>query len=188
MEDHEPGMRAGMRGEKRRQTFAQIGIHEPVGPAFADAHQISESDRGIIEGQSQRRAVEIAAGKDVTALSENKRVIGRGGGFYFQELFAMLKRASNRAVDLRHAPQAVGILDPRIIIEVRFANLALAQKMTEMVGYSLLAGVWAGLLDAGIKSGWCSFQRLETHRAGDVRDLGQPYRTKQGEAANGMHP
>ena len=69
----------------------------------------------VIERKGERRAVKVAAGKDVAVVGKNERVIGRRAGFDCQNLLAMPERAADRAVNLRHAAQTIGILDSRIV-------------------------------------------------------------------------
>ena len=101
--------------------------------------------------------MEISAGKDIALLRENQRVVGRRGRFDFQDLFAMLERAADRAMDLGHASQTVGVLHPRIVHEMRLPDLAFTEQMTQVFGDGFLAGMRPGFLDAGIKSRRRSF-------------------------------
>ncbi len=60
-----------MRGEKRGQSFAQVGVDETLGAAFADVAEVDEGDGGAVELKSERRAVEIAAGKNIAVVDKN---------------------------------------------------------------------------------------------------------------------
>ena len=128
MRDHETGLHAGILRKERRQSFAQIRIRQAIDPAFADAHQIGHGDRRIIKRKGERRAVKISARKDIAVIGKNERVIGRGAGLDRENLFAMIERAADRAMHLRHATQTVGVLDSRIVLRVRRADFAFTQE------------------------------------------------------------
>src|SRR5438270_13549319 len=117
-----------MARQKRGQTFALIGIHQSINSPLADAHEIGERNRGVIERKPERRTVKISTGDDVAAVSKYEWIIGRRGGFDRQNPFAMSENVADRAVHLRHATHAVGVLDPRIIFAMRFSNLAFLQE------------------------------------------------------------
>src|SRR5438128_10602310 len=74
MQDHESGMSPGVGGEEWRESFARVGIHEPIGPTFANTHEIGHSYRPVIEGKSERRPGKIAAGKNVGGTSKSQGV------------------------------------------------------------------------------------------------------------------
>ena len=88
---------------------------------------------------------------------------------------------------LRHAAQTVGILHPRIVLRVRRADLAFAQKRAEMAGDRLLPGMRAGVVNARVESDRGSLQRFEGHRAGDIGDARETFRPEEGETADGVH-
>jgi len=58
----------------------------------------------------------------------------------------MIERAAHRAVDLRHASQAVGVLHAWIVREMRLANLAVAQQMSQRLGGRLRVAIAAALV------------------------------------------
>ena len=76
--------------------------------------------------------MKISAGKDIAVLGENERIIGRRAGFDRENLFAMSERAANRAVNLRHAAQTVGILHSRIVLRDATRGSRFPQKRQEM--------------------------------------------------------
>src|SRR5438270_8443518 len=100
MRNHKPRFYAGMARQKRRQTFALIGIHQSINSPLTDAHQIGERNRGIIETERERRAMKISTGDDVVAVSKHEWIIGRRCGFDRQNLFAMSENVADRAVHL----------------------------------------------------------------------------------------
>ena len=61
LRDHVTRSRAGMRGEKRRQAFVEIGIDQTLGAALADAGEIRKDDRRIVQRERHGRAVKVAA-------------------------------------------------------------------------------------------------------------------------------
>src|SRR5207302_10204932 len=125
MRDHETRFYACVARQKCRQPFALIRIHQSIDAALADAHEIGERNRGVIETERERRAMKISTGDDVAAVGKHEWIIGRRGGLDRQNLFAMSDNIALRAVHLWHATHTVGVLDARIIFAMRFSNLAL---------------------------------------------------------------
>jgi alpha-tubulin suppressor-like RCC1 family protein len=107
-------------------AFAGIRIDQAIDAPLRNAHQIGDGDRRVIQRQRQRSAVEISAGNHLALLRKDERVVGCGSGFYREHFFTMRHSSANGAVDLRHATKAVGILHPRIVLEMRHANFAVA--------------------------------------------------------------
>ena len=81
----------------------------------------------------------------------------------------MLECATRRAVDLRHAAQAVGILHPRIVMPVRLANLALSKQFAQMPRRRYLPGMGPRLVNPRVKRSRCPHQSLKRHGAGQVK-------------------
>ena len=96
----------------------------------------------------------------------------------FQNTFAMIECAAHRAVDLGHAAEAIRVLHPRIIREMRLADFAVPQELAQMLGDRNLSWMRARPLDARIESGRRSLQGLEAHGSGDVRHARQAPRAK----------
>ena len=131
--------------------------------------------------------MKIPAGKNVAAVGEDERVVRRRSRFDFQNIFAMVERAAHCAVNLRHAAEAVGVLDAWIVREMRFPDLAVAQKMKEVLSDRLLAAMRARLMDAGVKCGRRALERFQSHRPCYVRDARESVRSEKCEPANSVH-
>src|ERR1043166_8941923 len=99
----------------------------------------------------------------------------------------MIERAADRAVNLRHATQTVGVLDSRIVRQMRLPDLAVTQKMAKTLGYGALTRMRSGGVDSRIESGRRSLERFQRHRASDVGHASEPLRPKQRKAADCMH-
>ena len=56
-----------MGGEEGGESLVEVGIDQAVDAAFGDGAEGGEGDGGGIEGERERRAVEVAAGDDVAA-------------------------------------------------------------------------------------------------------------------------
>ena len=67
--------------------------------------------------------MKISARDDVAAIGKHEGIIGRRSGFDRQNLFAMGENIAHGTVHLWHATDAVGVLDARIVLPVRFSNL-----------------------------------------------------------------
>src|SRR5438128_10408298 len=86
----------------------------------------------------------------------------------------MRKGAADRPMHLRHATETVSVLDARIVLEMRLSNFAPFQERQKMFGDRFLAGVRPGVLQTQIEGGRSAFERLEAHRAGNIRHATEP--------------
>ena len=182
--DHEARGDAGSFGEEGRETFVDVGVDEAVDAALGDGHEGGESDGGGIEGERERRAVEIAAGEDV-ALREDEGIVGGGAGFNFKGGEGMGERVADGAVDLGHAAEAIGVLQPRVVVAVGLANLAVGEQVAEMLGGGDLAGVGTSGMDAGIEWRGRAAESFEGHGAGEVGEFGDAESANESESADG---
>ena len=96
----------------------------------------------------------------------------------------MCQRAAHRPVHLGHATQAVCVLDPGVIGEMRLTDLAVFHQRQEMFGHGYLARMRPGVLQTGIECGWRAFERFETHRAGYIGHARETLRTQERQPAN----
>src|SRR4029077_6567907 len=139
---HEPGIQAGPRSQKWRQTLTQGWVYQSLQPALGDAGQHAEGNAEEIQSEGQRLAVKIAAGYDVcfqaggTALrwaddgvrpevswdgfQEYQRIVYGRVDFNFHDFATVSERVANRAVDLRHAAQRVRVLHA-VAVDMRLA-------------------------------------------------------------------
>src|SRR5947199_4551694 len=99
----------------------------------------------------------------------------------------MIQGAANRAVHLRHATQTVSVLDPRIVLRVRRADLAVTQERQEMSSDGLLSRMRTGAMDTRIKRDRSSFERFERHCPGDIGYPRKALRPEEREASDGVH-
>jgi hypothetical protein len=86
----------------------------------------------------------------------------------------MRERVAHRAVYLRHAAQGIGILHARIVLQMRSANLALAQKLSEGDGHLLLPAMRACGVKALVEGGGRPAQGFQRHRARDICGADEP--------------
>src|SRR5438105_13006372 len=99
----------------------------------------------------------------------------------------MREGAADRAMHLRHATETVSVLDARIVLEMRLSNFAPFQERQKMFGDRFLAGVRPGVLQPQIDGGRSAFERLEAHRAGNIRQATEPRAAKRGQPTNRVH-
>ena len=187
LRDHVARGEAGLGREERRQAFVDVGIDEPVDAALADAGKIGERDGGIVKRIGKRRPMEVAAGKHLAAGRKDERVIGCGAGFGFHDRGDVVEHVADRAMHLRHAAQAVGILNPRVVGAVRFANLAALEQCREMPGRGYLAAMRPRILNAGVEGHGSATQRLQRHCSGNIRQPDKRLRIVERQRSNGRH-
>ena len=90
-------------------------------------------------------------------------------------------------MNLRHATQAVRILDPRIMLAMRFANFTFRQQRTQMSRDLYLAGMRTGSVNSFIERGWCSLQCFQRHGAGKICQSSNAFCPQQGQASYSRH-
>ena len=95
----------------------------------------------------------------------------------------MGKSSADGAVDLRHAAQAIGVLDAGIdrVGAMRLANLASFKDSGQIGGRGDLASVRARLVNAPVEGYRGAHQRFERHSSSQVGDLCQAGRVDYGE-------
>ena len=81
LRDHHSRLEPWSTCKKGRQSITQIRVDHAFNAALADAHQVRQCDRGIVESESEGRAMKIPAGNHITALGEDERIVGRAGAF-----------------------------------------------------------------------------------------------------------
>jgi len=83
-----------VRCEETRQP-AQIGIHQVLDAALADACQIGDRGREQIRRQGNRLAMKVAAGNHFARVGEHQRIIRGGVHLAFRDLDCMIERPRN---------------------------------------------------------------------------------------------
>ena len=73
--------------------------------------------------------MEISTGDDVIGIRENQWIVGRGSALDFHDLSNVPQRAEHRPMHLRHTPQAVGVLNARIVEQMGIANLTFGEEV-----------------------------------------------------------
>src|SRR5438105_14426962 len=99
----------------------------------------------------------------------------------------MREGAADRAMHLRHATGSVSGLDARSGRERRLSNVAPCEERQKMFGDRLLTRVRPGVLQPQIEGGRSALERLETHRAGNIRHATEPLGAKNGEPTDCVH-
>ena len=128
-----------------------------------------ERDARVVEGERERRAVEVPAGDDLARVCEDERVVRGRPRLHLDGGARGHERVARRAVNLRHAAQRVGVLHARVAFEVRGAYLAVAQKLAQVRGHFHLSAVRARAVYALVEGGGRALQGFQRHRARNVR-------------------
>ncbi len=184
--DHQSRVDPGRIGQEGRQS-RQAGVHQARGAALGDRGQLGDRHGGVVEGERQRLAVEVAARHDRTRR-EDERVVGGGVDLDPQDALELRQRVARRAMDLRHAAQAVRVLEPMIEVgAVRLPDLAVAQELAKVACRRDLPGVWPRGDQRLLERGAGSEHRLEAHGADDVGGQRQAQRIVMGQAADATH-
>src|SRR5205085_11063925 len=134
LRDHVARLDARASGEEGRQPLVLVGVDEAVNAAFDDVAEVHERDARVVEGERERRAVEVAARYDLARVGEDERVVRGRSGLHFDGGARVRQRVAACPVNLRHAAQRVRVLHARVAFEVRGAYLAVAQKLSQVRG------------------------------------------------------
>src|SRR5260370_5314988 len=103
-----------------------MGINKAVYTSLGDAHEIGQSDSSIVKREGQRCAMKVPARENLTSIGEHQWIIGGASRFDLDGFSRVCERSTHRAVYLRHATQAIGVLHARIVFQMRPPDLALA--------------------------------------------------------------
>lgn len=184
LEHHQAGFEAGVLGEEGGETFVEGGIDEAVDAAFADAGEGAEGEGGVVEGEGEGLAVEVAAGEGVVVKDEG--VVGGGIEFDIDDAAGFGEGIGGGAVDLGGAAEGVGVLDAAAGL-VGGADLGAFEPLAEAGGGGDLAGVGAGAVDAIVEGGGGTAEGVEGEGAGGVGGFEEVFGIEEGETAGGEH-
>src|ERR1051325_3183420 len=121
-----------MTSEKCGQSFIQIWIHEPISSPFTNAHEVGQRDGGIVQGERKRGAMKITSREDISGVGEDERIVRCRAGLGLKNSLTMSTRPANRTVNLRHAAQAICILNTRITGQMRPSDFTVTHQFGEM--------------------------------------------------------
>src|ERR1051326_2261448 len=128
LRDHEARIEAWMVRKKRRQVPI-LRIQQTFDPPFRNVGQYGERHRHEVESKSQRLAVEIAAGENVTGIlaGEYEGIVRGAVQLDCHDAPYVLHAFAYCTVDLRYASEAIRILNPAAI-DVRLTNFTFTQE------------------------------------------------------------
>src|SRR5690349_18035689 len=104
-------------------------VQEPINSPFANAHQIGERNCRVIEHHPEGRSMEISAAQYISAFAEYERIVCCRTRFDLNHGASVLKCISHGSVHLWHTAQAVGVLNARIIREMRKPDFAISEQI-----------------------------------------------------------
>src|ERR1044072_5045350 len=99
----------------------------------------------------------------------------------------MIQSGADRAMNLRHATQTVSILHAWIVFEMRLSNLAISQQLSQMRRDFDLSRMRSSRMNTLVESYGRTFQRFERHRAGNVGQTDESFRSMQRKRADCSH-
>ena len=147
---HVAGAKPRIAGQERRQALRKVGIHQPLHPPLGDGLQGRQRHGQDVERLRHRLAMEVAARDDVAVL-EDQRIVGRSVELHLHRLLGEADRVGHGAEHLRRAAEAVGVLDPGIVLPVRLPDLAVLEQRPHERGGADLAGMGAGRVDSRVQ-------------------------------------
>ena len=165
---HEPGVEARILDEKGRQR-GEGGIGELLDAAFADGAEFSQAHREQVGADGHRLSVKITPGKDLAILGKDERVVGHRVHLHLDPGHDAVEDIAHRTVHLWRATYAVGVLNPDVVVAVRFPDLGALHERPQVPGAALLAGVGTQGVDARVESRVGTPQGVGGHRADQVR-------------------
>ncbi len=191
LRDHESGVDSRLRRQESREHAGQRIGHLFDAPLGNSAER-GDRDCDLVRSHRQRLTVKISAADDVAAAvaDEYERIVGGAVQFYGCHLARLRQRIAHRAVHLRRAAQAVGILHARIFFRgtMRFANLAAFVQAREVARRHRGAGVRTCVHDARVECAGTSAQRVERQCRGNIRGVHQQVGIAESEAQQRQHP
>ena len=131
LRDHEAGVDAWLRGEKRRQSLGAVRIKQAIDPAFGDSANLRGGDGQEIRRKRKGLAVEVARRLDVAVLHHD-RVVDCGSELHSRHAPGEVQRVARRARDLRAAADGVGILHRMMRVAMRGDDARSAQHQHQI--------------------------------------------------------
>ena len=186
LRDHVAGVDAAAGRQERRQPLVGERIHQPVDAPLADAAELGQAHGQRVERQPQHLAVEVAAAQHDAVVGKHERVVRHGAELAPEHAAGEVEGRARRAVHLRHAAQAVGVLHARAVA-VRLDDAAGRGEPAEVGRHRLLRGVRPQRVDARVERRVGAHQRLERHGAGHVGQPRQPAGVEHGQRAQPRH-
>src|SRR5882724_8063935 len=192
--NHEPGIEAGLWREKcRQETGERVG--HLLDAAFGNSAECRDGDRYLIGGHCEGLPVKIPATDDVAfsplaiAADKDERIVSGTVEFNLCHGARLRKGVAHRAVDLRRATEAVGVLHAGIFFRraMRFANFAAFVQMGKISGSAAGARVSARVHDARIESAGTAAKRVERKGCGNVGGVRERVSMTQRQAEQGQH-
>src|SRR5262249_54384409 len=120
---------------------------------------------------------------------KNKWIVGCAVELDLREFARLGKGIANRAVNLRSATQAVGVLHAGVFLggAMRFANFAAFVEMREVARGAAGARVGSRVHDARVESTGTAAERVERERSSDVGGVGEGVGFAEREAEESQH-
>src|SRR5207237_9929133 len=123
---------------------------EAIDPPLADPGQLGDTQRERVEGEAEDLAVEVAAAQHRAVLGKDQRVVGHRAQLALEHAAREADRLPGRAVHLRHAAPAVGLLYARAVT-VRLDDAAAGGQPAQVGRDGALAGVRPQRVDARVE-------------------------------------
>jgi thiol-disulfide isomerase/thioredoxin len=120
-------------------------------------------------------------------IGRDGRVLERHAGFDAKHAAELGQGVAGRTMHLRHAAQAVGVLDLVAAGRMRRADLAAIEELAQVPGGRDLPGVRTGRDELFGEGGRGAEHRLQAHCADDVRDERQALCVVEGQRADAGH-
>ena len=118
-------------------------------------------------------------------FGEDQRIVGGGSGLDFDAVGGEAQRAAHRAVHLRHAAQAVGVLHARGSGAARGIDVAPLQQRAQAGGDRALSRMRPRRVYALVEGDGRAEQGFQRHRARDVGEAREPGGAPERERAHG---
>ena len=186
---HHPRPEPRLRGQERRQP-GEVRVEEPIGAPLAHGRHGRKGGGQVVQGRGHRLAVKVAVGEDgrpSRADVQHERVVGGGVDLHLQHPPHVAEGVPGRPVDLGHAAEGVGVLDPGVPVPVALPDLALLQEGAEATCALPLARMWPGLVDGRVEGHRRPAEPLQGRGPGHLGHLQQFLRTEEGQRPEGRH-
>ena len=162
-----PEFRPGLGRQERRQA-GERRIDQHGDPPLGQRADLAERDGDHVGGERDRLGVEVAAGERLVGLGEDQRVVGDAVGLDLERLGRVAEQVEDRAHHLGLAAQAVRVLHPVVVGQVRRPDGASrpsgrARPPRPRSG----RGGRAGAMDAVVERRVRALGRVGRERAGD---------------------
>ena len=186
LRDHEAGVEPAVPGQERGQAVGEAWVHEALDAPLGDVGELRDRHRQRVQSECQRLPVEVAVRNEQLVFDEDERVVRRGVELRGNGVARVVEEIARGAVNLRRAPQRVGVLH-LVAPAVSLVDRRVLEQPEHVRGGIDLPPERPRRVNLRQEARARALERFQRDRAGDVGRLREPIRPRQAQRAERGH-